>query len=133
MQPADNTAASIPLFAYLVDSLGFLAVFRPNEIRYDDGLSARVAGQDQNATIRVPSHATMVDVRGDDTLRVELTIEDATATDTRRPQVERGEALSNRGLVRPYFVQMKGLMRLSGRIRGVPVAGQGAGFFETYR
>ena len=133
VQPADNTAASIPLFAYLVDSLGFLAVFRPTEIRYDDGLSARVAGGSQSAMIRVPSRATMVDVRGDDTLRVELTIEDATATDTRRPAVERGEALTNRGLARPYFVQMKGLMRLSGRVRGVRVAGQGAGFFETYR
>ena len=87
----------------------------------------------QTATIRVPSRATMVDVRGEDTLRVELTIEDATASDTRRPDVERGEGLSNRGLLHPYFVQMKGLMRLGGRVRGVPITGQGAGFFETYR
>ena len=131
VRPADSTSASIPLFAYLVDSLGFLAVFRPNEIRYDDGFTARVTGQ--TATIRVPSRATMVDVRGEDTLRVELTIEDATASDTRRPDVERGEGLSNRGLLHPYFVQMKGLMRLGGRVRGVPITGQGAGFFETYR
>ena len=131
VQPSDSTASSVPLFAYLVDSLGFLAVFRPAEIRYEDGLTARVAGQ--STTIRVPSRATMVDVRGDDTLRVELTIEDATATDTRRPEVERGEGLSSRELARPYFVQMKGLMRISGRVHGAPLAGEGAGFFETYR
>ena len=131
VQPSDSTASSVPLFAYLVDSLGFLAVFRPAEIRYDDGLVARVAGQ--SATIRVPSRAMMFDARGDDTLRVELTIEDATATDTRRPAVERGEGLSSRELARPYFVQMKGLMRISGRVRGRPLAGDGAGFFETYR
>jgi hypothetical protein len=131
VQPADSSAASVPLFAYLVDSLGFLAVFRPSTIDYDDGRLARVAGQ--TTTIRVPSRATMVDARGDDTLRVELAIEDATATDTRRPGVERGEALSNRKLARPYFVQMKGLMRISGRVRGAPIAGHGAGFFETYR
>ena len=131
VQPADSSASSVPLFAYLVDSLGFLAVFRPTAIQYEDGRVARVVGQ--STTIRVPSHATMVDVRGDDTLRVELTIEDATATDTRRPDVERGEGLSNRQLARPYFVQMKGLMRIGGRVRGTPITGQGAGFFETYR
>ena len=131
VQPSDSTASSVPLFAYLVDSLGFLAVFRPTEIRYEDARLARVTGQP--AMIRVPSRATMVDVRGDDTLRVELTIEDAAATDTRRPDVERGEGLSNRELARPYFVQMKGLMRISGRVRGVPLSGEGAGFFETYR
>jgi hypothetical protein len=75
----------------------------------------------------------MVDVRGNDTLRVSLTIEDATATDTRTPGVERGDALSARDIARPYFVQMKGLMRISGRIRGQPISGEGAGFFETYR
>ncbi|HTI65473.1 MAG TPA: hypothetical protein VL524_18250 [Gemmatimonadaceae bacterium] len=131
VQPADSSAASVPLFAYLVDSLGFLAVFRPAVIRYEDGRVARVTGQ--GTTIRIPSRATMIDVRGDDTLRVELSIEDATATDTRRPDVERGEGLSNRGLARPYFVQMKGVMRISGRVRGAPLAGEGAGFFETYR
>lgn len=131
VQPADSSSASVPLFAYLVDSLGFLAVFRPTAIEYEDGRAARVVGQ--SATIRVPSRAAMFDVRGDDTLRVELTIEDATATDTRRPAVERGEGLSSRSLSRPYFVQMKGLMRISGRVGGKPLAGEGAGFFETYR
>ena len=129
VQPADSAVASQPLFVYVVDSLGFLAVYRPREIRYDDGRVVRVGGQD----VRVPSRATMIDVRGDDTLSVELTIDDAAATDTRAPGVERGEGLSNRSLARPYFVQMKGRMRVSGRVRGRPIAGAGAGFFETYR
>jgi len=75
----------------------------------------------------------MVDVRGDDTLRIALSIEDATATDTRRPGVERGEGLAARAIERPYFVQMKGTATITGRIRGTPLAGTGAGFFETYR
>jgi hypothetical protein len=127
VQPSDSAAAVQPMFVYVVDSLGFLALFRPRQIQYEDGRTMRVGG----ATVRVPTSGTMVDVRGDDTLRVELTIEDATATDTRTPDVERG--LSARRLARPYFVQMKGLMKLSGRVGGRSINGQGAGFFETYR
>jgi len=85
------------------------------------------------ATIRVPTRATMMDIRGDDTLRVDLAIEDATATDTRTPGVERGEGLASRQIERPYFVQMKGLMKIGGRVAGRSLNGEGAGFFETYR
>jgi hypothetical protein len=129
VQPRDSAAASQPLFVYVVDSLGFLALFRPSSIQYDDGRVVNVGA----STIHVPSTATMVDVRGDDTLRVELRIEDATATDTRRPAVERGETLADRALAHPHFIQMKGVMRLSGRVAGRPIRGEGAGFFETYR
>jgi hypothetical protein len=129
VQPADSTAASQPLFVYVVDSLGFRALFRPREIRYEDTRTLRVGGE----TIRVPGRATMVDVRGDDTLRVDLEIEDATATDTRRAAVERGETLAGRNLAKRYFVQMKGMMRIAGRLSGKPISGDGAGFFETYR
>jgi hypothetical protein len=66
-------------------------------------------------------------------LRIDLEIEDATATDTGRPAVERGETLASRRLSKPYFVQMKGMMRLAGRLSGKPISGDGAGFFETYR
>jgi len=129
VQPSDSAAASQPLFVYLVDSLGFMALFRPSSIQYEDARVVRVNGNG----LAVPSRATMVDVRGGDTLRVELAIEDATATDTRRPGVERGETLANRALAHPYFVQMKGRMRLSGRVGGRPLSGAGSGFFETYR
>lgn len=129
VQPADSAIATQPLFVYVTDSLGFLALFRPHDIQYVDGRILHVNG----ATIRVPSSGSMVDVRGDDTLRIDLTIEDATATDTRTPGVERGDASSMRDLLHPYFVQMKGTVRLSGRIAGTPVRATGAGFFETYR
>ncbi|MGH7616679.1 MAG: hypothetical protein ACREPM_05570, partial [Gemmatimonadaceae bacterium] len=129
VQPADSAAATQPLFVYVVDSLGFLSVFRPREIKYDDGRVIRVDGR----ALAVPSRGVMADVRGNDTLRVELTTDDATATDTRTPDVERGSGLSARALAHPYFIQMKGRMRISGRVAGRPLSGEGTGFFETYR
>ncbi|MDB4873616.1 MAG: MacB-like periplasmic core domain protein [Gemmatimonadetes bacterium] len=129
VQPSDTIAAAEPLFTYVVDSLGFLALFRPREIHYEDTRVVRVGGQ----TIHVPGRGTMIDVRGDDTLAVELIVEDATATDTRKPGAERGDGLASRQIARPYFVQMKGRMRISGRVGGKQISGEGAGFFETYR
>lgn len=114
-----------PLFVYLVDSLGFRALFRPDSIAYDDARTVRVDGR----TLRVPARATMVDARDGDTLRVELDVEDATASDIRLDR--RGPQAARRA--RPYFVQMKGTARISGRIGGAPVRGEGTGFFETYR
>lgn len=116
-----------PLFLYLVDSLGFRAVFRPTAIRYVDGTTRVVEGR----TIRVPARAEMVDARGADTVRVTLTIEDAMASDLRRT---RGVASSPRaGDVPTILVQMKGLATLSGRLDGRSITGVGSGFFETYR
>jgi hypothetical protein len=129
VQPADSTISTQPLFVYVTDSLGFLALFRPREIAYEDGRRVRVGGE----TIEVPAQATMIDARGDDTLRIDLTIDDATATDTRVPGAERGEGLAGRRLAKPFFVQMKGEMRISGRLGGRPLSGVGRGFFETYR
>ena len=129
VQPTDTVAATQPLFTYVVDSLGFLTLFRPRTIGYDDSRVLRVGA----AVLRVPSRATMVDVRGDDTLRVEMIVEDATATDTRKPGAERGDGLSARAIAKPYFVQMKGRMKISGRVGGRVIGGEGAGFFETYR
>ncbi|MBK9979886.1 MAG: hypothetical protein IPP20_18595 [Gemmatimonadetes bacterium] len=129
VQAPDSLVADAPIFLYLVDSVGFRAVFRPRQVQYEDG--RQIATRD--GTLRVPSRAVMIDIRGADTLRVELTIEDAVATDTRGALVERGESGLAREIPRPWFVQMKGLARLSGRIDGQVVAGEGTGFFETYR
>ena len=129
VEPPDTVGSPQPLFVFIVDSLGFVALFRPREVAYDDGRVAMSDGQQ----LRVPSRGVMVDVRGDDTLRVELEVEDAAVTDTRKPLVERGEVGAARALRRPYFVQMKGLVRLSGRVAGRRLDGRGAGFFETYR
>lgn len=129
VQPPDSLGGSAPLFVYVVDSLGFRALFRPADVRYEDGREIAVGGR----LVRVPERGVLFDVRGPDTLRLELTVEDATGTDTREGLVERGEGEYARALARPYFIQMKGRARLSGRIGGQPVAGEGSGFFETYR
>jgi hypothetical protein len=129
VQLPDSASSETPLFFYLVDSLGFRTLFRPKRIDYTDARAVRIDGR----TVRVPSRAVLADVRGGDTLRVELEIEDAAATDTRKPEAERGEMLAARALARPYFIQMKGIARVTGRVGGVPISGEGAGFFETYR
>jgi hypothetical protein len=118
-----------PLFVYLTDSLGFLAVFRPRDIHYTDGRTIVVNGH----RVAVPSRGEMTDVRGDDSLRVELEVQDAAGTDTRTPLVERGDTQAARALARPYFIQMKGVLRVTGRVHGQPIEGTGTGFFETYR
>ncbi len=125
----DTLAARPPLFLYVVDSLGFRALMRPDSIRYEEGRTITVNG----AAVRVPSRAVMTDIRGEDTLIVELEVEDATGTDTRTPLIERGESEVARQLAFPYFIQMKGIARIRGRLGGARVEGQGVGFFETYR
>jgi hypothetical protein len=129
VQPTDGSAEVAPLLLYVVDSLGYLALFRPQGVEYVDGRTTTVSGR----TIRVPSRAVLADVRGDDTLRVELTIDHATATDTRQGFLARGDTAAARAVTRPYFVQMKGRARLTGRVGGRAIAGEGIGFFETYR
>lgn len=119
---APDSRREQPLFVYLIDSLGFRAVMRPATISYEDGRTTKVGGRE----IRVPSRAVFADVRGADTLRVELSIEDAIATETRQ----------SAGLPQfggPYFIQMKGTATLSGRLGGEKISGTGTGFFETYR
>lgn len=116
-----------PLLVYLVDSLGFRAVFRPKNVSYEDNRQIVVDGR----TLRVPSRATFADIRDADTLRVELNIEDAIGTDTRRQPL--GSSQGSFNAERPYFIQMKGVARISGRISGSAINGSGTGFFETYR
>jgi hypothetical protein len=129
VQPPDSVSAGTqPLFVYVVDSLGFVALFRPREVVYEDGRVATVDGR----ALRVPSRGVMVDVRGDDALRIELEVEDATVTDM-RGGAGRGARDAGREMPRPYFVQMKGRARLTGRVGGRAIGGEGTGFFETYR
>ena len=137
----DQQGRETPLLVYVVDSLGFRAVFRPTRVSYDDGRQITVNGH----AVRVPSRAAFIDAHGDDTLRVELAIEDAIGTDTRRQSrraspfanrkgsQERGDPTGTTSIAHPYFIQMKGTARVSGRIGGSPVEGVGTGFFETYR
>ena len=129
VQPTDGAAEVAPLLLYVVDSLGFLTLFRPRAIAYEDGRTAMVNGR----AVRVPSRAVLADARGSDTLRIELEIEHATATDTRQGFLAAGDTAGARQIPRPYFVQMKGIARLTGRVGGRAIAGEGTGFFETYR
>jgi len=136
--PGDSSASIPPVLVYLVDSLGFRAVFRPKMISYEDDRTVRTT----SGLLRIPSRASFEDARGDDTLRVEITVEDAIATDTRPRRKgkdgdgagtgERGNPLGSEK-ARPYFIQMKGTARVSGRLDGRPLSGTGTGFFETYR
>lgn len=112
-----------PLFVYLVDSLGFAGIFRPQRISYEDGREMRVAGR----TIRTPRRALLFDARGADTLRIELEIEDAVATPMRGRRPSAASAGSR------VFIQMKGQATLSGRLAGRPLMGAGTGFFESWR
>jgi hypothetical protein len=130
--PADTTLSIPPVLVYLIDSLGFRAVFRPKVISYDDNRIVRADG----VALRVPSRATFEDAHGADTLRVALIIDDAIATDTRPKkqtrESERGDPLGSEKK-RPYFIQMKGTAVISGRLDGQALSGSGTGFFETYR
>jgi hypothetical protein len=126
MLPQSAGAVEAPLFVYLVDSLGFRAVFRPRRIQYRD--TRRIGGVGL-----APSHAKLFDVRGHDTLDLRLEIDDVTATDTRAGLIDRGEGDYARRLKTPWFLQMKGRVRLSGRIAGTAIGGEGTGFFEAYR
>ncbi len=127
--PDSGTASLQPLFVYVVDSLGFAGLFRPREIRYSGSRTIVVDGHD----VALPTRGEMFDARGDDTLRVELDVDDASATDTSVPVAERGASGTARRTTHPYFIQMKGTMRLSGRLNGQRIDARGAGFFETYR
>ena len=125
----DSAATAQPLFVFLADSLGFLGLFRPRSIDYEGSRVVSGGGE----RVVTPTRARMLDIRGDDTVRIELEMEEAAATDTRRRAPGPGDPLSARGLARPFFVQMKGLARLNGRIDGRVIGGEGSGFFETYR
>lgn len=130
--PPDSTTSIPPVLVYLIDSLGFRAVFRPKLISYEDDRTLRAGA----ATLRVPSRAIFSDVRGSDTLRVDISIEDAIATDTRPRRAASGDDRPDplgSEKAHPFFIQMKGTARISGRLDGEPLTGAGAGFFETYR
>ncbi|GAB1344371.1 hypothetical protein [Gemmatimonas sp.] len=127
--PEDTSGGTSPLFVYVTDEQGFVALFRPKVIRYDDSRTVVTA----TGPLRVPASAVLMDVREADTLRLDLAIDDAVATDTRLGLAERGEGDYARGLARPWFIQMAGEATLSGRVRGKVLSGRGRGFFETYR
>lgn len=129
VNPPADVADPPPLLLYVTDSLGFLALFRPRLVEYEDGRTLRVG----NDLVRVPSRAVLADARGDDTVRVELSVEHVSVTDTRLGLLQRGDTASARELVRPFFLQLKGTAHVTGRIDGRVLDARGTAFFETYR
>jgi hypothetical protein len=129
VQPPDSLQSVTPFFVYVVDSLGFRALFRPRRIDYVDDGTVRVPG----GSLRVPSSGVMRDVRGRDTLELRLFVDDVTATDTRQGLVDRGETAAARALPRPWFLQLQGRIALRAVIDGKRIDASGHGFFETYR
>ena len=128
VDPPDELTSSSPIFLFLVDSLGFRGLFRPERIAYEDTRLVPVGSR----AVRAPARATLAAIRGADTLRVDIEIEDAVATDMRSSVIGRGDARAD-ALTTPYFIQMMGAARLRGRVGGDVVFGEGKGFFETYR
>ncbi len=129
VNPPDEVADAPPLLLNVTEPQRFVALFRPPSVTYVEGGEVLADGR----RVRVPSRAILADARGNDTLRLELEVEHATATDTRRGLLERGDTLAVRGLDRPYFIQMKGTARVTGRVRGQVIDARGTAFFETYR
>ncbi len=127
--PADAGGGESPFFAYLVDSLGYRALFRPRAIAYGDTRTVTTA----TGPLRVPSRARFFDARDGDTLDVVLDIDDVVPLDARSGLVDPDRASTARRLATPWFLQMQGRMTLRGRVGGQPIGGTGLGFFETYR
>ncbi len=111
---ADGSALDSPFFLTLVDSLGVKQVLRFNKISY--GGAQLTAG----VRAKAPTQFSLTGVRDADSVRLEVRIVDALAT-----EVSAGE-------FRRVFLQMRGGFKLAGRIANETIADSGMGFFETY-
>jgi hypothetical protein len=116
-RPRADAVSSIssPFFMTLMDSLGVQQVLRFDRIDYS---GSRPASGATGATS--PQRFRIVAARQADTLRLDVRVADALAT-------EMGS-----GGFRRVFLQMRGRFSLSGRVLGQAVADSGMGFFETY-
>ncbi len=110
----ERSAAS-PFFLTLVDSLGARQVLRFGEIAYRGRQQARgLAG------VTAPERFTILGTRETDTVRLEVDVEEALASEMAASTFRRA------------FLQMRGSFTLSGKLGGEPVSDRGQGFFETY-
>jgi hypothetical protein len=107
--------AGSPFFLSLVDSLGVSQILRFDTIHYEGSRPA--AGLPGAVS---PRAFDLLAVRLDDTLRLQVNVGDALASET------------GLGSARRDFVQMRGNFRVTGRVGGRIVADTGSGFFETY-
>jgi len=110
-----DSASASAMFVTVVDSLGVRQVLRARPVRYA-GTHRRSAG----LGVQVPSSFTFLARRDRDSLLVEGTVEAADAT------------LSSAAGADRRFLQLRGRVRMTGRVAGAAVADEGEGFFETY-
>lgn len=113
---ADSGAAGgSPFFLAVVDSVGLKQVLRFRRIAYSGTRPAKGA-----AGATAPARFTLEATRDADSVRLDVTVQDALATE-----------MGAKGF-RRYFLQMRGRFGLTGRVLGEAVADSGQGFFETY-
>jgi hypothetical protein len=104
-----------PFLLALVDSLGMRQALRFDTIAYRGSRPANgLAG------VSAPEHFRLLASRGADTVRVEVEVEDALASEMAAVTFQRA------------FLQMRGSFTLMGKLSGETVADTGQGFFETY-
>jgi hypothetical protein len=104
-----------PFFLTLVDSLGVRQVLRFGQIAYEGAAPALGA-----RGVSAPERFTLTGSRDADTVRLEVRVRHAFATDMSATTFRR------------VFLQMRGAFELRGSIAGERVADAGEGFFETY-
>jgi hypothetical protein len=110
----DRTATS-PFFIVLVDSLGARQVLRFDSIAYRGSRPAKgLAG------VSAPERFKLLGARGADTVRLEVEVEDALASEMSASTFRRA------------FLQMRGRFTLYGKLAGELMSDKGQGFFETY-
>jgi hypothetical protein len=111
----DGSLVRSPFFLTVVDSLGVKQVLRFDQIRYQGSRPAAGTGR-----LTSPRQFHLTATRENDTLRLDVRIQDAFGTEMKTGGFRRG------------FLQMRGSFTVSGRLLGQTVADSGTGFFETY-
>jgi hypothetical protein len=109
-------AVTSPFLLGLVDSLGVRQVLRFDRVAYDGAEPAEGATGES-----APARFSLVATRGADSVRLDVEVGHALATDM------------SASAFRRLFFQMRGRFVLRGRLAGAEVSDTGQGFFETYR
>jgi hypothetical protein len=110
-----DSAVTSPFFLTLWDSLGVKQVLRFNQIDYEGSRPASGAGAAHS-----PARIAILATREYDTLRLDIRVADALATEMQT------------GTYRRTFIQMRGKFTLTGRALNQTLSDSGKGFFETY-
>jgi hypothetical protein len=113
--PEKRSTVNSPFLLSVVDSMGVKQVLRFDRIDYRG--SRPTSGSDR---VRAPRRFSLVAARETDSLRLDVQVSDALATEMAT------------GSFRRVFIQMRGRFTLTGRVLDQTVADSGTGFFETY-